>query len=65
VVVSSCIHIAAFALSIGTIALVDLRMLGLAFHSQSSSSLAKMLAPWTLMALAVIAAIIYHYKLHR
>jgi hypothetical protein len=89
-----CIHIAGFALSIGTIALVDLRMLGLAMRSQPSAALAKTLAPWTLVGLAVmlisgplifssdpnmylrnisfrfkmgalLAAIIYHYTLHR
>ena len=89
-----CIHIAGFALSIGTIAIVDLRMLGLGFRSQPSSSLAKTLAPWTLIGLvimlitgplifssdpnmylrnisfrfkmvALLAAIIYHYTLHR
>ena len=49
-----CIHIAGFALSIGTIAIVDLRMLGLAMRSQPSAALAKMLAPWTLVGLAVM-----------
>ena len=49
-----CIHIAGFALSIGTIALVDLRMLGLAMRSQTSAVLAKTLAPWTLVGLALM-----------
>ena len=49
-----CIHIAGFALSIGTIALVDLRMLGLAMRRQPSAVLAKTLAPWTLVGLAVM-----------
>jgi hypothetical protein len=49
-----CIHIAGFALSIGTIALVDLRMLGLAMRSQPSAVLAKTLAPWTLVGLAIM-----------
>lgn len=49
-----CIHIAGFALSIGTIALVDLRMLGLAMRSQPSAALAKTLAPWTLVGLAIM-----------
>ena len=89
-----CIHIAGFALSIGTIALVDLRMLGLAMRSQPSAVLARTLAPWTMVGIAVmlisgplifssdpnmylrnisfrfkmgalLAAIIYHYTLHR
>jgi hypothetical protein len=49
-----CIHITGFALSIGTIALVDLRMLGLAMRSQTSAVLAKTLAPWTLVGLAIM-----------
>lgn len=49
-----CIHIAGFALSIGTIAIVDLRMLGLAFRSEAAAVLAKTLAPWTLIGLAVM-----------
>jgi uncharacterized membrane protein len=89
-----CIHIAGFALSIGTIAIVDLRMLGLAMRSQPSAVLARTLAPWTLVGIAVmlisgplifssdpnmylrnisfrfkmmalLAAILYHYTLHR
>jgi hypothetical protein len=49
-----CIHIAGFALSIGTIAILDLRMLGLAMRSQPSSALQKTLAPWTLVGLAIM-----------
>jgi len=89
-----CIHILGFTLSIGTIAILDLRMLGLAFERHSSRELAKSLAPWTLVGLvvmlisgplifssdpnmymrnisfrlkmyALLAAILYHYTLHR
>lgn len=49
-----CIHIAGFTLSIGTIALVDLRMLGLALKGQPAPGLAKSLAPWTLVGLAIM-----------
>lgn len=49
-----CIHILGFTLSIGTIAIVDLRMLGLALQRHSSRELAKALAPWTLVGLAVM-----------
>ncbi len=49
-----CIHIAGFALSIGTIAIVDLRMLGLALRSQPAAALAKSLAPWTLVGLVIM-----------
>jgi hypothetical protein len=46
-----CWHILGFALSIGTIAIVDFRMLGLGMRRQSTQELAKDLAPWTLFGL--------------
>lgn len=49
-----CIHILGFTLSIGTIAIVDLRMLGLALQRHTSRELAKAMAPWTLVGLAVM-----------
>ena len=49
-----CIHILGFTLSIGTIAIVDLRMLGLALLKHSTKDLGKDLAPWTLVGLAVM-----------
>src|SRR6516165_11832794 len=49
-----CIHILGFTLSIGTIAILDLRMLGLAFVRHPSRELAKSLAPWTLVGLVVM-----------
>ena len=52
--VLECIHIVGFALSIGTIALVDLRLLGLGMRRQPASQLAKDTAPWTLAGLAVM-----------
>jgi hypothetical protein len=48
------IHIAGFTLSIGTVALVDLRMLGLAMLRLPSSQVAKDMAPWTLFGLAIM-----------
>lgn len=48
------IHIAGFALSIGTIALVDLRLLGLAMLRQPPSQVAKDMAPWTLVGLVIM-----------
>ncbi len=44
-------HILGFALSIGTIAIVDFRMLGFGMVRQSTEELAKDLAPWTLFGL--------------
>jgi hypothetical protein len=49
--VCECIHIIGFAFSIGTVAIVDLRLLGLAMMRQSSSQLVKDTAPWTLWGL--------------
>jgi hypothetical protein len=48
-----CIHIAGFTLSIGTIAIVDLRLLGLS-SGQKPSQLLKETAPWTLFGLVVM-----------
>jgi hypothetical protein len=48
--VCECIHIIGFAFSIGTVALVDLRLLGLGMQA-TSSKLLKNTAPWTLWGL--------------
>jgi hypothetical protein len=48
------IHITGFAFSIGTIAILDLRLLGLALPKQSPSRLLKDTAPWTLIGIAVM-----------
>lgn len=45
-------HFIGFALLIGTIAIVDLRLLGGGMHRQSPAGLAKDLRPWTLLGLA-------------
>jgi len=89
-----CAHIVGFSLSIGTIAVLDFRLLGLGLTRHPSSELAKDLAPWTLVGLAImllsgpamfssdpdmyylngafqikmaalLAAIIFHYTIHR
>ena len=49
-----CIHISMFAMSIGTIAIVDLRMLGLAFKRQTSTQLLKDTSLWTLIGLIIV-----------
>ncbi|MBV9505922.1 MAG: hypothetical protein JO323_13050 [Acidobacteriia bacterium] len=49
-----CIHIAGFALSVGTIAIVDFRLLGLGMNHQSTAEVAADLAPWTLLGLVVM-----------
>lgn len=48
------IHILGFALSIGTIAVVDVCMLGLGLKNQSPAQLYKDTAPWTLAGLVVM-----------
>jgi hypothetical protein len=89
-----CVHIIGFALSIGTIAVLDFRLLGLGLTRHPAAGLAKDLAPWTLTGLAImllsgpamfssdpdmyylngafqikmialLAAIIFHYTVHR
>jgi hypothetical protein len=47
-----CWHILGFALSVGTIAIVDFRLLGIGMLRQTSQELAKDLAPWTLFGIA-------------
>ena len=49
-----CFHILGFALTVGTIALVDFRLLGFGLRRQSAAELAKALAPWTLFGLVVV-----------
>jgi hypothetical protein len=48
------IHIVGFALAIGTIFMVDLRLIGIGMRRQLASQLAKDLAPWTLGGLAAV-----------
>ena len=53
---TECIHIAMFAMSIGTIALVDFRLLGLTLRSRSPVELLKATSLWTLIGLIVVIA---------
>jgi hypothetical protein len=48
------LHFMGFALSIGTIAIVDLRLLGVAMRRQSASELAADLKKWTWIGLALM-----------
>jgi hypothetical protein len=48
------IHFMGFALSVGTIAIVDLRLLGLGMGRQTASELAADLDPWTWSGFAVM-----------
>jgi hypothetical protein len=49
-----CFHIAGFALGVGTIAVVDFRMLGLAMPKQKVSAIAADLSKWTLLGLTLV-----------
>ena len=48
-----CFHILGFAMTLGTIALVDFRLLGFGLR-QNAGDLAKALAPWTLFGLIMV-----------
>jgi hypothetical protein len=49
-----CFHILGFAIAVGTIALVDFRLLGFGLRRQSAAELGKALAPWTLFGLVLV-----------
>ncbi|PWT97319.1 MAG: hypothetical protein C5B51_31590 [Terriglobia bacterium] len=49
-----CIHIAGFAILVGTIAIVDFRLLGVGMRQQTSAELARDLGPWTLFGLVLM-----------
>lgn len=49
-----CLHILGFALGVGTIALVDFRILGLALPSQKVSALAAEVSRWTVGGLTLV-----------
>lgn len=51
---TECFHITAFALSIGTIMLVDLRLLGLGMRHQTARQLLKDTGLWTLAGLIIV-----------
>jgi hypothetical protein len=48
------IHIVGFAVAIGTIFMVDLRLIGIGMRRRLPSQLSKDLAPWTLGGLAAV-----------
>ena len=52
--VCEVIHIVGFAMLIGTIAIVDLRLLGLGMKRQTAAELVTDTAPWTLLGLVLI-----------
>jgi hypothetical protein len=51
---AECFHIGGFAIAIGSIVLVDLRMLNLAFRKSTAARLLRYTEPWTLIALVFV-----------
>lgn len=51
---AECIHIAAFAMSIGSIAIVDIRLLGVGMRHQSAAQLVKDTTLWTMAGLIIV-----------
>lgn len=51
---AECFHIASFAMSVGTIALVDLRLLGWFFRKEKPSQLLRDTSLWTLAGLIIV-----------
>ena len=54
--VLECLHIAAMAVSVGTIAIVDFRLLGLGMVKQDPTDLTKQMIPFTMIGLGVALA---------
>ena len=52
--VCEVVHIVGFAILIGTIAIVDLRLLGVGMKRQTAAELVKDTAPWTLLGLVLV-----------
>lgn len=51
---AECFHIGGFAVAVGTIALVDLRMLNLGLRKETPGTLVRYTEPWTMLALVFI-----------
>ena len=52
--VCEVLHILGFAIAIGTITMVDLRLLGIGLKKESAADLVKGTGPWTLGGLALV-----------
>lgn len=52
--VCEVLHIVGFAMLIGTIAIVDLRMIGVGMRRQTSAELLRDTAPWTMLGLMLV-----------
>jgi hypothetical protein len=51
---AECVHIGGFAVGIGSIAVVDFRMLNLGLRHETAARILKYTEPWTLIALTLV-----------
>lgn len=51
---AECVHIGGFAVGIGSIALVDFRMLNLGLRHETAARILRYTEPWTLIALVFV-----------
>ncbi len=51
---AECVHIGGFAVGIGSIALVDFRMLNLGLRHETAARILKYTEPWTVIALVFV-----------
>jgi hypothetical protein len=51
---AECVHIGGFAVTIGSIALVDFRMLSLGLRKETAARILRYTEPWTLIALVFV-----------
>jgi hypothetical protein len=51
---AECVHIGGFAVGIGSIVLVDFRMLNLGLRHETAARILRYTEPWTLIALAFV-----------
>jgi hypothetical protein len=49
-----CVHIGGFAIGVGSIAIVDFRMLNLGLQSETTARILRYTEPWTLIALLFV-----------
>ena len=51
---AECIHIGGFAIGVGSIAVVDFRLLNLGLRHETSAKILRQTEPWTLIALVFV-----------
>src|SRR5215472_4238638 len=51
---AECVHIGSFAIGVGSIALVDFRLLNLGLRNESPAGSLRYSEPWTLIAMAFV-----------